>query len=352
MKRMMLALVFVSRLAVALAAPAAQEGDFILHDPIFSSGEALTEVKLHYTTLGTLQRDAAGHATNAVLMLYGTTGTGKNFLAPSIADALFGPGQPLDSEKHFIILPDGIGRGQFSKPSDGLRMKFPHYGYGDIVALQHALVVNGLKIDHLRLVVGTSMGGMQTWLWGETFPDFADGLMPIASQPAAATGRNYMWRQMIIDAIRNDPDWNNGEYKEQPTGFLRILPLFTLMTGSASRLEAMGKTHEAGRASLDAIVANGAKTLVANDYLYWFTAIDDYDPEARLPAIKAKMLAVNFADDLLNPIELGTMERLVPKAPNASFVIVPASPDAAGHSTLTQAKLWAPYLKQLIDSLP
>jgi homoserine O-acetyltransferase len=342
----------MSGLAAAYAAPAQQEGDFLLHDHVFASGETLPELKLHYATLGTLKRDASGHPTNAVLMLHGTTGTGRNFLAPSISDALFGPGQPLDAEKYFIILPDGIGRGQSSKPSDGLRMKFPHYGYGDIVALQHALVVDGLKIDHLKLIVGTSMGGMQTWIWGEAFPDFADGLMPIASQPVAVTGRNYLWRQMIVDAVRKDPDWNNGDYREQPKGFLRMLPLFTLMTGSAISLEALGATHEAARKNLDAITANGAKTFDANDYLYWFTAVDDYDPEPRLAAIKAKLLAVNFADDLLNPVELGVMERLTPKAANASFVIVPAGPDTAGHQSLTRAKLWAPYLKQLIDSLP
>jgi homoserine O-acetyltransferase len=338
--------------AGARAAPPSREGDFILRDHAFASGETLPEMKLHYTTLGTLRKDAAGHAVNAVLMLHGTTGVGNNFLAPSIADALFGPGQPFDAEKYFIILPDSLGRGRSSKPSDGLRTRFPHYGYKDLVALQHALVADGLGIDHLRLIVGTSMGGMQTWLWGETFPDFADGLMPIASQPVAATGRNYLWRLMIIDAIRNDPEWKNGDYASQPGGFLRILPLFNLMTGSARSLEATGKTHAEVRATLAGIEAKAQKTYDANDYLYWYQAIDDYDPESDLPKIRAKVLAVNFADDLLNPVELGRMEQLMPKVPDGAYVIVPAGPETAGHQTLTQGKVWAPYLEQLIESLP
>jgi homoserine O-acetyltransferase len=334
------------------AAPPQQEADFIAKDFQFTSGETLTELKLHYTTLGTLQRDAAGHATNAVLMLHGTTGTGKNFLSPSLAGALFGPGQPLDADKYFIILPDGIGRGGSSKPSDGLRTKFPHYGYNDMVTAQHAVVTEGVGIDHLRLIVGTSMGGMQSWLWAERYPDMADGIMPVASQPVAATGRNYMWRLMIVDAIRSDPDWKDGNYTSPPTHFVRALPLFNVMTGSPRTLEAVGKTGPETRATLDKLVADYGKAVDANDYLYWFTAIDDYNPEPDLGKIKAKVFAVNFADDLLNPVQLGKMAELMPKVAGSRFVIVPEGPDTIGHQTLTQGKVWAPYLSQLIESLP
>ena len=336
--------------AFAAASPP-QEADYIARDFKFASGEVMPELKLHYTTLGTLQKDAAGHATNAVLMLHGTTGTGKNFLAPSLAGALFGPGQPLDTDKYFIILPDGIGRGGSSKPSDGLKMKFPHYGYNDMVTAQHAVVADALGIDHLRLIVGTSMGGMQSWLWAERYAEMADGIMPVASQPVAATGRNYMWRLMIIDAIKSDPDWKDGNYTAQPARYVKTLPLFNIMTGSPRVLEAAGKTQADTRASLDKIVGDYSKALDANDYLYWFTAIDDYNPEPDVGKIKAKVFAVNFADDLLNPVQLGRMDQVMPKVTNGKYVMVPEGPDTIGHQTLTQGKVWAPYLSQLIESL-
>lgn len=334
----------------ARAELAPREGDFIAQNFAFASGESLPELRLHYITLGTLRRDANGHPLNAVLLLHGTTGTGKNFLAPSIAGEIFGPGQPLDASLYFIIIPDGLGRGGSSKPSDGLRMKFPHYGYHDIVAAQHLLVTQGLGIEHLRLILGTSMGGMHAWMWGESHPEFADALMPIASQPVAATGRNYLWRLMLIDSIRSDPDWRGGDYEQQPPRFLHMTPLFQIMTGSASVLEARAGSHDAARKWLDGVVANGARNFDANDYLYWFAAIDDYDPEPDLGRIRARVLAVNFADDLLNPPELGVMERLIPIIPHARYVLVPQGPDTIGHATLTRARVWAPYLKQLLDT--
>ena len=350
-------LLFAFALTAALNLPAEaaslpQEADFVARDFKFASGEMLPELKLHYITLGTLQRDANGHATNAVLMLHGTTGTGKNFLSPSLAGSLFGAGQPLDTEKYFIILPDGIGRGGSSKPSDGLRTKFPHYGYNDMVTAQHAIVAEALGIEHLRLIVGTSMGGMQSWLWAERYPDMADGIMPVASQPVAATGRNYIWRLMIIDAIRSDPDWKDGNYTSPPSHFVKTLPLFNVMTGSPRTLEASGKSQTETRATLDKLVADYGKSIDANDYLYWFTAIDDYNPEPELGKIKSKIYAVNFADDLLNPVQLGKMDLIMPKVAGGKFVIVPEGPDTIGHQTLTQAKVWAPYLTQLIEDLP
>ncbi|MCW6513245.1 extracellular solute-binding protein, partial [Lichenifustis flavocetrariae] len=289
-----------------------KQGDYIAPNFHFQSGETLAQLKLHYTTIGTPKIDAAGHVTNAVLALHGTTGTGQNFLAPSLADFLFGPGQPLDASKYFIIMPDGIGRGGSSKPSDGLRMKFPHYGYGDLVEAQHTVVVDGLHIDHLRLVLGTSMGGMHAWLWGERYPNMMDAIMPVASQPVAVTGRNYLWRDLIIQSIRTDPDWQNGDYVKEPTHFEEVLPIFTIMTGSPRVLEAAAPTQPKGNAYFDKLVADARAKVDADDYLYWFEAVADYNPEADLDKITARLFAVNFADDLLNPVQLGAMARVMP----------------------------------------
>ena len=228
--------------------------------------------------------------TNAVLALHGTTGTGRNFLSPSLAGALFGPGQPLDAEKYYIIMPDGIGRGGSSKPSDGLRMKFPHYGYVDLVEAQHALVVDGLHIDHLRLVLGTSMGGMHAWLWGERYPQMMDAIMPVASQPVAVTGRNYLWRDLIIQSIRTDPDWQNGDYVKEPAHFVTALPIFTIMTGSPRVLEAAAPTQAKANAYFDKLVGDARTSVDANDYLYWFEAVKDYDPEPALDKIVAPLV--------------------------------------------------------------
>ncbi len=326
-----------------------KQGDYIAPNFRFQSGETLAELKLHYTTVGTPKTDAAGHVNNAVLALHGTTGTGRNFLSPSLAGPLFGPGQPLDAEKYYVIMPDGIGRGGSSKPSDGLRMKFPHYGYIDLVEAQHALVVDGLHIDHLRLVLGTSMGGMHAWLWGERYPQMMDAIMPVASQPVAVTGRNYLWRDLIIQSIRTDPDWQNGDYVKQPAHFVTALPIFTIMTGSPRVLEAAAPTQAKANAYFDKLVGDAHTSVDANDYLYWFEAVKDYDPEPALDKIVAPLFAVNFADDLLNPAQLGAMPRVMPRVKNGRFVIIPEGPDTIGHQTLTQAKVWAPYLAQLMN---
>jgi homoserine O-acetyltransferase len=329
-----------------------REGDFIARDFRFQSGQMLPELRLHYTTLGTPQRDKSGRVTNAVLLLHGTTGTGKNFLAPSYAKELFGAGQALDAARYFIILPDGIGRGGSSKPSDGLRARFPRYGYNDVVAAQQLLVTQGLGVEHLRLVLGTSMGGMQTWLWGERYPDLMDALLPIASQPTQISGRNLLWRRIITEAIRNDPDWKGGEFTTPPTHWVNAVPLFTLMVDSAVRLQAQAPTRPEGNALYDRLVASASKSLDANDYLYWFESSWDYDPEPDLGKIKARLVAVNFADDLINASELGVMAKLNPRVPQARFVLVPASDRTIGHQTLTQAAVWKPYLEELLRSLP
>jgi homoserine O-acetyltransferase len=337
--------------AAAPKDPVPQEGNFIARDFHFQDGEVLPEMRLHYTTLGTPRRGQDGRVSNAVLMLHGTTGTGRNFLAASYTQELFGPGQPLDAARFYLILPDGLGRGGSSKPSDGLRARFPRYGYGDVVAAQHLLVTRGLGVDHLRLVLGTSMGGMQTWMWGERYPGMMDALMPIASQPIQISGRNLLWRRIITETIRSDPDWKDGDYQVPPTRWTNALPLFTIMADSAARLQSQAPTWKEANGLYDQLVGNARKNYDANDYLYWFESSRDYDPEPELGRIKAPLLAVNFADDQINPAELGVMEKLITRVPGGRSVLVPASDRTMGHQTLSQAVLWKPFLEQLLRSL-
>lgn len=332
------------------AYPNQKEADFIVKNFKFQSGETLPELKLHYTTVGTPHRNAQGEIDNAVLLLHGTTGTGKNFLSPSLGGQLFGPGQALDAEKFYLIMPDGIGRGGSSKPSDGLHAKFPRYGYLDVVEGQYRLVTDGLGIKRLKLVLGTSMGGMQTWLWGERYPDAMDALLPIASQPVQVSGRNMLWRRLIIEAIRNDPDWSGGEYQKQPTHFVHYLPVFNIMVESPVRLQEQAPTRAKANEMYDGLVTNFTKTIDANDYLYWFESSYDYNPGPDLDKIKARLLAVNFADDELNPPELGIMEREVPRVKNGRFVMVPAGDKTRGHMSLTQAVLWKGYVTEVLAS--
>lgn len=333
--------------AAVLAAPSPVEGDYVARDFKFQDGTVLPEVRLHYTTLGTPRRDAAGRVTNAVLLLHSTTSTGKFYLAPSIAGELFGPGQPLDATRFYVILPDGIGRGGSSKPSDGLHARFPRYGYHDVVAAQHLLVTKGLGVEHLRLVLGTSMGGMQTYLWGERYPEMMDALMPITSFPVQISGRNLLFRRALTEAIRNDPDWKGGEYTSQPRHWVYAVPGFAIMADSPVRLQSQAPTRQSAVALFDRIIEN-ARKLDANDYLYWFESSWDYDPEPQLGQIKARLLAVNFAGDLINPSELGVMERLIPRIPNGKTVTVPESTRTAAHGTQTMAAVWKPYLEELL----
>jgi homoserine O-acetyltransferase len=344
--------------AVFLAAPAwaaatypdQKEADFVARDFKFQTGDVLPELRLHYTTLGTPQRDGAGHVTNAVLMLHGTTGTGKNFLNPTLAGELFGPGQVLDASKYYLILPDGLGRGGSAKPSDGLHAKFPRYGYNDVVEAQHLLVTKGLGVDHLRAVVGTSMGGMQTWMWGERWPDMMDALLPVASQPIQISGRNLIWRRMIAQAIRNDPEWSGGDYKAQPKRWTYTAPVFLIMTDSPVRLQKQGPTRKEAEALYDKTVSDAQGKFDTNDYLYWYESSWDYDPEPDLAKIKAPLVSVNFADDEINPPDLGVMEKAVSKIPRGRAVLVPESEKTIGHQTLTLAAIWKPYLEELMRS--
>ncbi|MDN7813389.1 alpha/beta fold hydrolase [Burkholderia gladioli] len=336
--------------AADAAETAEAAGDYLARDFRFSDGSVLPEVRLHYTTLGRLRRDAAGHATNAVLLLHGTTGSGAQFLTKSSRDALFAPGAPLDTSKYFVIVPDGLGRGGSSKPSDGLRARFPQYGYNDVVQGQYRLVTEGLKVDHLKLVLGTSMGGMQTWLWGEQHPAMMDALMPIASQPIAMAGRNWLWRQMVVGAIEHDPGWQQGDYASSPQQWIRTMPVFAIMTQNPRQLQLAAPDREAATKLYDSIVAQYAK-YDANDVLYWFRSSSDYDPAPQLGRIRAKLFAVNFQDDLINATDLGAMQRLVPEVPGGRFVEIPEGAGSYGHQTLAHPEVWGKYLVQLLDEV-
>ncbi|MEE7492172.1 alpha/beta fold hydrolase [Methylobacterium oryzae] len=331
--------------------PNQHEADLVVAGFRLESGAVLPEARLHYTTLGSPHRDANGNIDNAVLVLHGTTGTGKQFLAPTMGPELFAPGAPLDAATYFVVLTDGLGRGGSSKPSDGLRARFPRYGYGDVVEGQYRVVTEGLGIRHLRAVIGTSMGGMQTWMWGERHPDMMDGLVAVASQPIPVSGRNALWRRLLIEAIRSDPDFKGGEYDSEPTQFTKVLPIFNIMTESVLGQQREAPTNAEAAKLYGRLAANYASKVDANDWLYWFDSSFDYDPYPRLGEIKAKLLAINFADDALNPVELGVMEPAIRRVSGAQFVLVPASPETHGHQSLRYAKLWRPYLAAFMAEL-
>jgi homoserine O-acetyltransferase/O-succinyltransferase len=331
--------------------PNRQDGTFIIRDFRFQTGDVLPELKQGYTTLGSPKRDSSGSITNAILLLHGTTGTGANWLTPSLSETLFREGQPLDAGRYYLILADSIGLGRSAKPSDGLKTKFPRYGYRDMVDAQYRLVTEGLGVRHLRLVLGTSMGGMQTWLWAERYPDVMDGAVAITSQPTEISGRNLLWRRMITEAIRNDPDWDGGDYTKPLTRFASIVPVFTIMVSSVTGLQEAGPTREKATAYYDQLVQS-AKRLDANDYLYRWEASADYNPEPDLEKIKARFLAINFADDLLNPPELKVMERAMPRVKTGSSVLIPAGEKSSGHQNQAQGMLWGPYVAEFLKHLP
>jgi len=326
------------------------QGDFILNNFRFKSGEMLPELRMHYRTLGKPERDAQGVVRNAVLILHGTTGSGASFINPQFAGQLFGSGGLLDAERYFLILPDAIGHGQSSKPSDGLHGRFPHYGYLDMIEAQYRLLTEGLGVNHLRLVMGTSMGGMHTWLWGERKPDFMDALMPLASLPTQISGRNRMWRRIVIDAIRKDPEWRNGNYSSQPSS-LRVAEEMIYFMGSnpVLRQQQMPTLAESD-STLDAAIADSLKAADANDLLYQIEASRDYDPGPDLEKIRAPLLAVNSADDLINPPELGILEREVRRVPKGRAVLLPFGPETRGHGTHTLAAVWKRYLQELLTA--
>jgi homoserine O-acetyltransferase/O-succinyltransferase len=332
--------------------PDRKGGVFVIRDFTFRSGEVMAELRLGYTTLGAPRRDSSGSIVNSVLLLHGTTGTGISWLQPSLADSLFGTNQPLDAGKYYIILPDNIGLGRSSKPSDGLKAGFPHYGYHDMVETQHRLVTEGLGITRLRLVSGTSMGGMHTWLWAVRYSPMMDGAVALTSQPAAISGRNLLWRRIITEAIRNDPDWRGGDYTTNPTRFAYTFPLFSIMVDSAGHLQEICPTRETTLAYYDRMVEN-ARRVDANDYLYRFEASADYDPWPDLERITVKLLAINFADDMINPTEPGILEQAMTRVKTGrSVLITPEKGKSLGHQNQSEGALWGPYLAEFLKELP
>jgi homoserine O-acetyltransferase len=326
-----------------------QEGDYIAKNFQFHDGGSLASVRLHYTTLGTPVRDAHGRVTNAVLVLHGTGGDGHQFLRPQFSGMLFVPGGLLDIKKYYIILPDGLGHGKSSKPSDGLHAKFPQYDYEDMVAAQYALVTKGLHVNHLRLVMGTSMGCMQSFMWGEAYPDFMDALMPLACEPVQIAGRNRMWRRMAIDAIRNDPAWENGEYKTEPQAGLRVASDMLLIAGSAPLvMQKAYPTRDEADAYLEDFTAKEMSKMDANDFLYQVSASRDYDPSTKLGDIKAHITWINSADDFINPPELKIPAQYAPLLKHGKYVLIPISDQTHGHGTHTLAAVWQNYLAELL----
>jgi homoserine O-acetyltransferase len=354
MARRLAAIVFGVALTVACSSPCAAqypaptEGDFVVSNFRFRSGDVLPQLRLHYRTLGTPARDAQGIVRNAVLIMHGTGGTGAQFIRPEFAGELFRPGGLLDASRYFIVLPDGIGHGKSSKPSDGLRARFPHYGYLDMVEAQYQLLTVGLGVTHLRLVMGTSMGAMHTWLWGEQHPDFMDALMPLASLPTQISGRNRVWRRIAIDAIRSDPAWKNGEYTTEPPSLRTVVEMLYLVSSNPVRRQRTMPNLAKSDSTLDEAVAASLKTSDANDELYQLEASHDYDPGPNLETIRAPLTAVNSADDFINPPELGILEREIARVRNGRAVVVPMGPETQGHGTHTIAAVWKKYLEDLL----
>jgi homoserine O-acetyltransferase len=338
-----------SSVSAAPAYPPPQEGDFTVRDFHFASGEVLPELRLHYRTIGQPARDASGTVNNAVLILHGTGGSGEQFLNERFANVLFGPGQLLDAAKYFIVLPDGIGHGRSSKPSDGMHARFPHYEYDDMVTAHHELLTRSLGVTHLRLVMGTSMGGMQSWVWGEKYPEFMDALMPLASLPVEIAGRNRMMRRMIMDSIRKDPEWNNGEYRQQPHGLTCALYTLLIMGSSPLQMQKQAPTREAADKLFDRLVQTRLAHLDANDMLYQVDASRTYNPQPQLARIQAPLIAINSADDLINPPELGILEREIKHVKRGRAVILPITDQTRGHGTHTLAALWKQYLAELLE---
>lgn len=346
------ALSFLATPALAETWPT-KEGDITVKNFHFADGEMLPELRLHYTTLGTPHRNAKGEIDNAVMVLHGTGGTGKQFLNPQFADELYGPGQPFDIAKFYVILPDGIGHGGSSKPSDGLKMAFPKYDYDDMVRGQYRLLTEGLGVKKLKLILGTSMGCMHAFVWGETYPGFAERLAPFACNASEIAGRNRMWRKMSIDAIKADPAWNNGNYTEQPASGLRTYTdLGVIAGGNAVGLQTLYPTREKAEAALDASFASRGKGVDANNAIYQLDASRNYNPEPNLEKITVPVLWINSADDFINPPGLRMAENAVKRMPRAKFILIPESPETKGHGTHTWAKFWKADLARLMAEQP
>jgi homoserine O-acetyltransferase len=333
-------------------ANAGRQGDFVIRDFRFTTGETLPELRLHYTTLGTPRKDARGIVQNAVMILHGTGGSGRSFMSSSYAGELFGPGKLLDSSRYFIVLPDGIGHGVSSKPSDGLHAKFPKYNYDDMVLSQHELLTRGLGVNHVRLIMGTSMGCMHAWVWGYQYPDFMDGLAPYACVPAPIAGRNRMIRTMAMDDIRNDPAWKGGEYTMQPPGLRGALQMLYIMGTAPLVQHAQAPTRDKADSVIRAYLDGRMRTTDANDFLYQFDASRDYDPSPHLSKIVVPALYINSADDFVNPPELGLADMYAATMPKTRFILLPITPETRGHGTHSLPKVWGNYLREFMATLP
>ena len=333
----------------ASAWPAPREGDYVAKDFHFKDGSVLPELRLHYRVIGEPHRDSHGHVDNAVLILHGTGGTGTQFLNPRFAGVLFVPGGLLDAAKYFIILPDDIGHGKSSKPSDGMHARFPKYDYDDMVLGEYVLVTKGLGLDHLRLIMGTSMGCMHSWVWGETYPGFADALMPLACMPIQIAGRNRMTREMAMEAITGDPGWMGGEYKTQPVQGLKTAIDMLLIMGSAPlQMQKNYPTRDAADEYLKKAWDSYLKVLDANDFLYQFNSSRNYDPSKDLEKITVPVMAINSADDFINPPELDIVPREIKRVPKGKFVLLPITDATRGHGTHTLPAIWSQYLAELL----
>jgi len=340
----------LSGLVQAANYPAPAEGDWIAKDFHFVSGETMLELKLHYITIGKPERDSRGVVRNAVLIMHGTGGSGRGFLSEGFGGQLFGPGQLLDGMKHYIILPDAIGCGKSGKPSDGLHMRFPKFTYDDMVRADYLLLTEGLGVNHARLVMGTSMGAMHTWVWGEMYPDFMDALMPLGSNPVEIAGRNRMIRKMIIDSIEQDPDWNGGEYTKPPIhGLMCAQYLLSIMTSSPLQLQKLYPTRESVDAMVERTFPARAANTDANDMIYAYESSRFYNPEPNLDKIKAPLYAINSADDMVNPPELGISEREIKKVKRGRFILIPISDQTRGHGTHSMPSIWGKYLAELLE---
>ena len=337
--------------AHAQSFPTPERHDFIVKDFRFQSGDSLPEVRIHYRTVGTPVRDGRGKITNGVMVLHGSSGDAGQVLAASFSEPLLSKGAPLDAGKYFLIFPDNLGNGRSTKPSDGLRAKFPKYGYHDMVTLQHRLVTEGLGIDRLKVIIGISMGGMQTWLWGIRYPDAMDGLIPIAAMPVPIQGRNLLWRRILSQAIRNDPEWKQGNYDKQPPGFLSIMPMFDMLVQSPVRLAESILNYETADAHLAGVLEETLEEDDANNILYRFESSFDFNPEPDLGRIRAPLLTILFEDDELNPVNLGTMERVMPKVRTGRIAVIPAGKETEGHRTQVKATVWREHVRRFMDTI-
>jgi len=348
MLQMLLLLLLAAASPAQPERPPVTEGDFVLRNFRFASGEVLPELRLHYRTLGQPRKDARGRVRNAVLIMHGTGGTGAQFLGANFAGELFGAGQPLDAGQYFLILPDDIGHGGSSKPSNGLRARFPRYVYTDMVEAEYRLVREGLGVNHLRLVMGTSMGGMHTWMWASRYPDASDAWMPLASVPGQMSGRNRAWRRVVIDAIRQDPEWRGGDYVTQPPSLRTAAEMLWLVSSNPIRRQREAPTRADADRVIDSYVASYLKANDANDILYALESSADYDPSAGLERITAPLVAINSADDLVNPPELQILEREIKRVPKGRAVMIPLSDQTAGHGTHTLGAVWKQHLVALL----